>query len=155
MSLADKLAELKRLREAKAACAPAPSAAPQALKIDINKQSEEIPKAATLSFQAPDFTGLEAIAGLDLKEFSVNYGELEIAIAGRAPGLKNYLEKINDQLNKYPELLHKLKPEQLKLIVSGFLEESSIVIQDYIKSPKSSKQRTASILEKGFELNLD
>lgn len=64
---------------------------------------------------------MEQLEGFDPEEFTTKLQQLSDGLEIRAPGLSNYLQKINTNLNKYPELAHILNDEQLSTIVSGLL----------------------------------
>lgn len=118
----------------------------------INEQKQEVDTSP--SFLTNFGTGLEDIKGFDLNDFSIKYQELEMATKAQAPDLENYLVRMNDQLNQYPELLHKLTTDKIKMIVGGWLQRKAIKLEDYAKAPKVAKKDKKALPDFTMDFNL-
>lgn len=63
---------------------------------------------------------------------------LDEMLEAQAPGLKNYLLEINEDLRQYPDLVHLLSDEQIKPIYSALRAVTNTVIT--AKAAKATKE---------------
>lgn len=63
---------------------------------------------------------------------------LDEMLEAQAPGLKNYLLEINEDLRQYPDLVHLLTDEQIKPIYSALRAVTNTVIT--AKAAKANKE---------------
>lgn len=63
---------------------------------------------------------------------------LDEMLEAQAPGLKNYLLEINEDLRQYPDLVHLLNDEQIKPIYSALRAVTNTVIT--AKAAKATKE---------------
>jgi hypothetical protein len=64
--------------------------------------------------------------------------QLDSMLESQAPGLKNYLLEINEDLRQYPDLVHLLTDEQIKPIYSSLRAITNTVIT--AKAAKANKE---------------
>lgn len=105
----------------------------QAIKAAMG-QSSVITKAAidaintdSKPFDVPD--ELRQIEGLNAELFMANLLSVEEGVKNSGENIQDYLRLIHANLTQYPELTHILTDDQIKIIVSGFLTESSTQIK--------------------------
>lgn len=73
-----------------------------------------------------------------LDPFSALFAEFEAELKKESPYLDGYLEKLRKDIEATPELVWKLQPEQVGLIVSGLATVSRIEIATAAKKTKKS-----------------
>lgn len=64
--------------------------------------------------------------------------QLDEMLESQAPGLKNYLLEINEDLRQYPDLVHLLNDEQIRPIYSALRAVTNTVIT--AKAAKTNKE---------------
>lgn len=64
--------------------------------------------------------------------------QLDEMLESQAPGLKNYLLEINEDLRQYPDLVHLLTDEQIRPIYSALRATTNTVIT--AKAAKANKE---------------
>jgi hypothetical protein len=94
------------------------------------------PPRADLEFAAKLGPQVHEIKEFNAKEFFYKLETLQAAIHQGAQGIPTYLEQINTSLNQYPELVHKLTPEKIGIIVSGCLKMTNTVMAEVITKKK-------------------
>lgn len=77
--------------------------------------------------------------------YTVLFAELEAKILARSPDLGGYLEKLKMDIKAAPEMVWKLKPEQVGLIIRGAAIHSRIAIENESAGKKSKKADIAAV----------
>lgn len=77
--------------------------------------------------------------------YSVLFAELEQKILQASPDLGGYLEKLKMDIKATPEMVWKLKPEQVGLIIRGAAVHSRIAIEGETAGKKSKKADIAAV----------
>ena len=79
----------------------------------------------------------------DEQEFFQRVADLQQALDDAEPGLAGHVQKIHQDLQKMPELVHVLTDEQIAVIVSGLRVQSGISITT--AKPKAKKAKLADL----------
>lgn len=148
LTLAEKLAILQQQRAQpgqNSASSPQLIKAPQVTGAEVSQN----PPGQARDYASLLGTDIDKIEGFDASKFFLKLEELSSAIHANAPGVPTYLEQINQQLNQYPELVHKLSPEKIKIVVQGALKITGIQMAEVI-TKKRSKLSAGEIMDLGF-----
>lgn len=135
---------LKARLEASRAAQPAGTQAPalipqaaiqQAAQVQATPQVSEV--EASLLAIPQDMRALEKF---DPLAFVTKLANLRQQIEAKAPGVAQYMQEINKNLNQYPELAHLLNDSQLAALTAGLFFLTDTKIAEAVMGKKSGKK---------------